>query len=343
MKFQGILLIIVIFSSILFSRIDNFKIQNTAQIINSGQIQNVSAKEESTAPDFNNNANARNGAEYFQTNSISNNLNNASTSLEDMVKISTDKNKDNFNYQNLNCSNLITAKAALLKNLNKNANVIYKLNNNNRWPIASITKLMTAAIALENIDKNKEIIVSEKAVLTYGESGDLKAGYKLKMNDLLQTMLVVSSNDAAVAIAESFGQKDFIMLMNKKAGELNMNQTFFVDSTGLSFLNQSTADDLAKLADYIYANHEDIFDITKKKSAKISVLGEKAIFLTNINKFSGQSNFLGGKTGFIDEAGRNLISLFKKDSDIVLSIILGANDAFEETGKLINCQNIPLN
>ena len=156
-------------------------------------------------------------------------------------------------------------------------------------------------------------------------------------------MLIVSSNDAAVAVAENFGEREFINEMQKKASELKMFQTTYLEPTGLSFINQSTADDLAKLATYIYFNHPEILEISRQKETELLELkSNTARKLLSIDKFAGEPDFIGGKTGYIEEADRNLIALFEINGKTILTITLGADDSFEETARLKdlvqNCQ-----
>ena len=111
--------------------------------------------------------------------------------------------------------------------------------------------------------------------------------------------------------------------MNLKASELQMRSTRFFDPSGLSPLNQSTLENLEKLISYIYNRHPKIFSITSEKEG-------------NIHPFSNQENFIGGKTGFIDEANGNLISLFNYQGRPLLIIVLGSEDRYLDTLALYN-------
>jgi len=151
----------------------------------------------------------------------------------------------------------------------------------------------------------------------------------MKIEDLIKIMIVTSSNHAAAALADFyvFNQKEFVKLMNKKAADLSMGQTVFFDPAGLSPLNQSTANDIKKLIKYIDNNHSEILAYSQEK-----VFGD----FKNINHFAGQSNFLGGKTGYLEEAKQNLVSLFLVDNRRILIIVLGAEDRFGQTQDLLN-------
>ena len=215
--------------------------------------------------------------------------------------------------------------------------IIFESNSENRWPIASITKLMTAVVAFEKTDTEKEIKMTNEIVATEGFAGDFKAGEIFRELDLIKAMLVASSNDAAEAIAENFegGKQAFVDEMQKKATELKMFQTTYLEPTGLSFINQSTAKDLSILISYIYSEHPEILDISRQEEIRIIDLqAGKVKKILNIDKFAGQEGFVGGKTGFIDESGRNLIAVFDMSGKTIVTVVLGANNSFDETSEL---------
>jgi len=228
---------------------------------------------------------------------------------------------------------------ALVSDMDSGADFI-NYNSGERWPLASITKLMTAVLAIEQIGKEKEIAASTSSLAVEGNLGKLDSGKLYKVEDVLKIMVITSSNHAAEALADSYpaGRDVFIESMNKKAASLGMNQTVFYDPTGLSPLNQSTANDIKKLISYIINNHPEILAYSREKN-----FGN----FQNINIFAGRPDFLGGKTGYIDESKQNLASLFSVNSingqiyngangRRILIIVLGADDRFDETQKLLN-------
>lgn len=214
----------------------------------------------------------------------------------------------------------------------------FGFNADKRWPVASLTKLMTALIVEEKIGNKKVVVASKKAVAVEGGAGGLEAGGSYLAGDLIKAMMMVSSNDAAAALAEFYGEENFIKEMNVKAEVLGMSQTKFFNPAGLSILNQSTANDLRKLAGFILANHPEIFTLSREpKSSIYEINSKKKIDFASINKFSGQSDFIGGKTGFLEEAQQNLLSIFSFNKRHILIIVLGSkNDRFEETMKIFN-------
>lgn len=273
--------------------------------------------------------NAEGKNNFFQNNQqATDNLSAAS-----LLNSNIESNKTSYKQ----CSLKVEAKAALIKYLNQNKN-IFELNTDKHWSIASISKLMAAIVVFEQVGAIKEIKIREEDVATSGTAGDFKKDEVFTSLDLIKAMLLVSSNDAATALARTIGEEIFVKLMNQKAQELKMSDTIFFNPSGLSFLNQSTSNDLAKLAGHIYNNHKEIFNITKQKETAIIELGfQKSRDLVNINQLSGHSDFLGGKTGYLEESGRNLIALFNMNNQPVLTIVLGAEDAYRETEKMLTC------
>ncbi|MDP1688995.1 MAG: serine hydrolase [bacterium] len=229
----------------------------------------------------------------------------------------------------------VDATAFLIGDINRNENVAeYSLDK--RWPIASITKLMTAVVALEEVAPDTYITVGINASNVGGSSDILSAGKIFKIEDLIKAMMVTSSNQAATAIQEFVGKKKFVYLMNLVAARLGMHDTYYVEATGLSVLNQSTAYDLKILAYYIWDKHNEIFSYSTLPEIKILDKSmNSSIIIRNINSFVGRKDFLGGKTGFIIDSGGNLISIFSRSGSQVITIVLGADDRFLETKKLM--------
>ena len=204
-----------------------------------------------------------------------------------------------------------------------------------RWPIASITKLMTAVVVSEKMQATDVIEITSEMLVADRNSGFVK-GQKYKVSDLVKAMLMISSNDAAYALSIYYGQANFISAMNQKASDLRMNDTHYIDSAGLSVQNQSTVNDLVILAGYIRGYHPDIFKSTRKTKDTITeVKSGKRRTLTNINEFAGQAYFIGGKTGTAPEAGENLLSVFNIAGETKIIIVLGDENRYVETQKII--------
>ena len=205
-----------------------------------------------------------------------------------------------------------------------------------QWPLASITKLMTAIVALENINPNQPIAITKDAIAAEGTMGNFAPGEFFALEDLVKAMIVTSSNDAAEAIAEFYGRENFVKAMNAKAAQLSMFDSNFVEPAGLALSNQSTVFDIEKLVSYIYNRYPQISLFSRLKEVAITDFntGIKK-HLANINIFAGNPNFIGGKTGYTDEANGNLVSLFsssrENDSRPILIVVFGADNRFKAT------------
>ncbi len=214
---------------------------------------------------------------------------------------------------------------------------VYNFEDTIRWPIASLTKLLTAVVAIEKLGLDKIIQLTQEDILIEGDTSNLKPGELFSVHDLIVAMLTVSSNDAAYALARSYNYGNFIEAMRDKAFAIGMANSFFIDPTGLSTINQSTSRDLEKLANYIFDKYPNLLATSRNKENFIIENGSgRIIKLSNINKFAGDFDFVGGKTGYIEEARGNLLSIFNWQSQNILIIVLGSNDRFLDTSKLYN-------
>jgi D-alanyl-D-alanine carboxypeptidase len=202
----------------------------------------------------------------------------------------------------------LEAKAAYVFDVLK-SRPLFEFNADAQLPIASLAKIMTALVAEENLPDYLLLSVSKEAVLQEGDEGFI-ADEIWKVPDLRDAMLISSSNDAAAALAlgltENFG-RDFVTLMNKKAGELNLYQTYFLNPTGLDISKHIaggyvSAKDAAKLLIYVVKKRPSLMEITRYDSAAINSREFK-----NTNQIiSDLPFFIAGKTGFTDLAGGNL-------------------------------------
>lgn len=236
----------------------------------------------------------------------------------------------------------IEAKAVLSLKINRfgREKILYRKNENQILPIASLTKLMVALVVLED----KEIYEFSKTKIISKEAenqenvreprGNLKAGQKYTIGELFKLMIAYSSNDAAFALAEVIGTQNFVEKMNEKAKQLGLFNTHFFNPTGLDQdnfnLNYSTANDLIKLTKYLLENHPQVFEISL--NGKVSSLLLK----------DGQQK-VGGKTGFTERAGGSLIFIFKNEKgDTFINVILGTETKearFTEMQKLVDWLN----
>lgn len=236
-----------------------------------------------------------------------------------------------FNFSYVNAESFdITSKNVILYNLNDDS-VLYEKNSNEKVQIASLTKIMTAIVAIENIDNlDEEVIIKSdvfEGIEEYSQAG-LKIGDKVTYKDLLYGVILPSGADAvnALVLNISSSEKEFIKLMNEKANSLGLKNTKFDNAIGMdSEDNYSTASDLAKIL--IYALKNDTFKTiytTKKYTIESLNLNLKSTLTTYAKKID-TSNILGSKSGFTDKAGVCLSSIATIDNVNYLLIVLGAN------------------
>jgi len=193
-------------------------------------------------------------------------------------------------------------------------------------PIASLSKLMTALITVHaGLPLDEVIEVTEDDVDTIKGTGSrLRVGTKLSREDLLKLALMASENRAAHALGRSYpgGLSAFVAAMNAKARELNMNGTHFIEPTGLSSSNVSTAEDLAKLVRAAHT-YPLIREYTTLASYEVNVRGRRTKFVnTNALVRAGEWDIGLSKTGYISEAGRCLVMQAKLAARNVIIVLL---------------------
>jgi D-alanyl-D-alanine endopeptidase (penicillin-binding protein 7) len=203
--------------------------------------------------------------------------------------------------------------------------VVFHKNSEAVVPIASITKLMTAMVTIDReLDMQQRVVLSREDIdLRKGTRSRLRPGTVLTRDELLMLALMASENRAAAALGRTYpeGMTAFVAAMNQKAAELGMTDSRFVDPTGLSSGNVSSARDLAKL---VYAAHayELIREYSTRDRATVNAFGRPVSF-RNTNGLVRNSHWEIGlsKTGYISEAGRCLVMrvrLASKDLIVVL-------------------------
>lgn len=198
-------------------------------------------------------------------------------------------------------------------------------------PIASITKLLTALTVSEYMDGAQVItIAADDRARSGGTPGSLAAGDSFTVGDLLYPLLMDSNNSVANAFARYSDTHEFVRLLNDKAHAMGMYGTHFEDPSGLSKYNISTANDLLTLVRFLHQHRPDVLGITTISSQKITAQNGRVYTLRNRNHFADDENFLGGKTGYTDEAKQTMVTLFDipvGDLHVPLVIIvLGSDD-----------------
>jgi serine-type D-Ala-D-Ala endopeptidase (penicillin-binding protein 7) len=205
--------------------------------------------------------------------------------------------------------------------------VLYAKNIETVSPIASITKLMTAMVVLDaRLDLHERVAITEEDVdhLKHTRSR-LAMGTELAREELLRLALMASENRAASAVARSYpgGMRAAVAAMNQKAADLGMFHTRFVDSTGLSSDNVSTAQDLAKMVEGAF-RYPLIRDYTTQTGYSVELRNGRSIAYRNSNGLVKSSAWAIGlsKTGYISEAGRCLVMQAKISGAPVIIVLL---------------------
>lgn len=184
--------------------------------------------------------------------------------------------------------------------------ILLRKNHTRIYPIASVTKLITAIVAQETLPQNANTVISEKTLATEGWRGQFEVGQKISIGELLYPLLLVSSNDAGEAIARFKGRDNFIEDMNETARAIGLTKTKFEDPTGLSDGNVSTAEELLILLKHMYENEQDILEMSREDYYS----AEKQVW-ENKNKLAHEETFMGGKTGFTNAAKQTSAGVYE--------------------------------
>ncbi|WP_419893757.1 D-alanyl-D-alanine carboxypeptidase family protein [Oceanobacillus kimchii] len=209
--------------------------------------------------------------------------------------------------------------------------VLFEKNANEEASIASITKIMTAIIAIESGMLDEQVTTSRKAIYTEGSSIYLEQGEEIPLKDLVYGLMLRSGNDAAVAIAEHVGgsEEGFVYLMNEKAKWLGMENTHFDNPHGLdSDTHYSSAYDMAILMKY--AMDDPMF---REVSGSDSYLSENRTYhWQNKNKLLTRlyNYCTGGKTGYTKATGRTLVTSAHKNGMDLIAVTLDAPDDWQD-------------
>ena len=223
--------------------------------------------------------------------------------------------------------------------------VLYEENSQDKRSIASITKVMTALVYLEdNPDLNQEVTVERSDVFA-ASTTYLKAGDKLAASELLHLLLIPSDNGAARALARTShgGTAAFVERMNEKAIELGLQNTSFADPSGLNANNMSSAFDLSHLITFA-ASDERIASVMRTPTYTVTTNRRQIpIHSTNHILLAGDVEVMGAKTGFISKSGYCLASLLRlPQGNPIAVVVLGAhsnNGRFWETRHLFTWLN----
>jgi len=219
----------------------------------------------------------------------------------------------------------ISAKAAILI-APESERILFSRKANDRLPMASTTKIMTALVVLERLPLDARVTASLKASETIGSGMELKEGETFTVEELLNALLVLSANDAAVALAEATAGSvgAFAELMNAKAKELGLKNSHFVNPHGMTAKGHySSAFDLAHIAAAALADHT-FRTIVDTRSYTLNRPDGTTTTFTNSNKLLEQVGWVTGvKTGSTPRAGRCLVASGTRDGRTLISVVLG--------------------
>ena len=231
-----------------------------------------------------------------------------------------------------------TSKSSIVMDLDS-GRVLYENNADEEHLIASITKIMTCIIAIEEGNLDKEVKAKEEILKMYGTSIYLELNEKMKLIDLLYGLMLRSGNDAAVVIAkEVAGSEDkFVEMMNEKAKEIGMNNTTFSNSHGLDeeTKNYSTARDMAKLSRYAYKN-KTYRKIIGTEEYRVKTDNKSYLWYNRMKLLGDYKYCTGGKNGYTPSAGKTLVTTHKKGDLKITIVSLYDNDEYNNHKNIAN-------
>lgn len=236
----------------------------------------------------------------------------------------------------------LSAKSALAYDLDSGS-ILYSRNLDQKLPIASLTKLMTALVVVQHADLNAEVVISKSDLAVVGSTVGLLAGEKIKVSDLLSAMLIPSGNDAALALANFTAgtPEKFADLMNQEVADLKLVDTHFSNPVGWdSFDSQenfSNSLDLLKIVQE-FLKHANLRQIAATKETSVASTDGKYVHrLGSTNKLLlSNSEVVGLKTGFTSKALGNLIILANHNDRQIVTIVLGSQNREDDSQKLMD-------
>lgn len=246
----------------------------------------------------------------------------------------------------------ITAKSAYVWDIN-NQKALFKKNEAEQLPLASVTKLMTALVAQEVLDEKEPITIEDISIRQDGDSG-LTEGEIFDRLSLSDLVLMSSSNDGAYALAVGAGNilsnngnpaSVFVEAMNIRAKEIGLSETYFKNPTGLDISTNEggaygSARDMAFLMEYIVLNEPDILTFTRENQARLYSETGQYHDAENTNYYIDEiPGLIGSKTGYTDLAGGNLVIAFTAGLNRpITAVVLGSTqqERFTDIVKLID-------
>ncbi|MBI3984677.1 MAG: D-alanyl-D-alanine carboxypeptidase [Candidatus Levybacteria bacterium] len=234
----------------------------------------------------------------------------------------------------------ITARSAFVFDITTKK-ALYEKNVKQKLPMASITKIMTATVALENPKKDNKYFVSEKELVGENSMG-LESGETLSLEELLYGLILPSGNDAAEVLAANFqgGRAEFIKAMNNKAKSLGLKDTNFTNPSGLEGdgYQYTTAYDLVVITRYALTNFPLFAKVSETFSYNLDANStHKAYYLENeTNLLTSYPGVKGVKTGYTPEAGLCLVTYLDYKGHKIIAVILGSENRRQEMKDLLD-------
>lgn len=270
---------------------------------------------------------------------------------DDPIKVAVELNANPFHDVK------ILAKSAYVLDSNS-GKVLYEKNSNVQLPLASLTKLLTAITAVELVPEYTVVKIDKESLKKEGDSG-LIQDERFKLSDLINLVLVSSSNDGASALAASVGAIEsgrevdsnnydaneafFVTKMNEKITDLDLKQTYVLNTTGLDTTDSlsgayGSAKDIGQLFHYILKNRPELLSSTQNSKIELSSLDTKHTVKNTNTETSNIPLLLGSKTGYTDLAGGNLVIAFDAgfNKPIIISVLGSTeNGRFEDVDMLV--------
>lgn len=225
----------------------------------------------------------------------------------------------------------LTARAYLVGNI-KTGKIYLEKNSSRVLPVASMSKLVTAFVATDMMSSTTVIAISTSTLVVPPDSSNLTLNERFTLQEILQPLLLSSSNIAAEAIATATDRVTFMEMMSSYAWEVGMPQSFFADPSGVSPNNTASARDLFGLSKYLVMYRSDILRITRTAVASISTTTEHGGHtFTSTHPFVNDPRFIGGKTGRTEEAGETMMTILNIGNEPIVFIILGSRYGARES------------
>ncbi len=236
----------------------------------------------------------------------------------------------------------VDAKGAIIMEA-ASGRILFEKNAKEKYPPASTAKVMTAIVAIERLPLEEVIIPSKKSLYVEPTIAGLKAGVEYRLKDLILAILIKSANDAAGVIAEAVAgsEVEFAKVMNEKAEELGMVNTYFVKASGLPTgkvdKQHTTAEDLAIMMRYA-AQYEIILEGVSRKESSIQGSDGRTIYLKTHNKaLLWNEDSPWGKTGYTKEARRTFVGVDPSYKPRIVFALLKSTALWDDINTLNKC------